>query len=343
MSNIQTNHTPTTLMHKVMHHFGDWELDTAHMTRTEKSIYFDMRTLYLKEGRPLTDNLPLLERLLCCHNDEEKTALAFLLSHKFRHDKKRQAYRHSDWDTQIKNYKFAHYSDNTNIVGNASNAGNEKITAGNGTGNAKSNAKPLSNAERQRRYKQRQKMLKTLINKGITVPLKATFDTILCLFNKVVGNASNAGNDKNNAKNNAITNNQEPITNKLATNETNFEKIDETTPKRPSTVKIPTTPDPTFVFSQRQKDICTAKGMNIDEAFAKFRLFYTSRNFNCTEQTWIAMFDNWLTKERLPSALNAKTKADTGSVTPTGESYKDYIAKIMAENRAFAIKHGMVN
>ncbi|MFA9486955.1 MULTISPECIES: hypothetical protein [unclassified Moraxella] len=55
------------------------------------------------------------------------------------------------------------------------------------------------------------------------------------------------------------------------------------------------------------------------------------------------MFDNWLAKERLPSEPNAKTTADTGSVTPTGESYTDYLAKIQAENRAFAIKHGMVN
>ncbi len=31
------------MMHKVLHSFGDWELDTRHMTRLEKSIILYLR------------------------------------------------------------------------------------------------------------------------------------------------------------------------------------------------------------------------------------------------------------------------------------------------------------
>ena len=63
------------LFHKVLHNFGDWELETAYMSRIERSIYFDMRTLYLKSGQPLTSDLELLARRIRCNDEAELKAL----------------------------------------------------------------------------------------------------------------------------------------------------------------------------------------------------------------------------------------------------------------------------
>ncbi len=159
------------MMHKVLHSFGDWELDTRHMTRLEKSIYFDARTLYLKDGKPLTDDLPLLERLLMCHSDDEKQALAFVLSHKFTHDKKRRVYRHKEWDLILKNYKFRHQD--TDNGGTDSGTKAEHIGTDSGT--------------QQRKEKHQNKvnyLRKLLADNGIKTLAKSTISELTALCNE---------------------------------------------------------------------------------------------------------------------------------------------------------------
>lgn len=94
------------VMHSVLHNFGDWALETKHMTRTERSIYFDMRELYLTTGKPLTADLPTLQWRLACYTDDEKAALDRLLTDKFRLCQKAHAFKHTGWDLVLKNYRY---------------------------------------------------------------------------------------------------------------------------------------------------------------------------------------------------------------------------------------------
>ena len=211
MAKTQESVSSFALFHKVLHNFGDWELETAYMSRIERSIYFDMRTLYLKSGQPLTSDLELLARRIRCNDEAELKALEFILKDKFIYDKKRSVYRHREWDLMIKNYKFRHRNDNE--------ASNDMVT----NSNEASNDRALSNAERQARFKERKRMLKELENKGVIVDGDMSFSDVVVLYNGYFdheavtkdndGNENgNDGNENGNAKNEAITN--KPITNK---------------------------------------------------------------------------------------------------------------------------------
>lgn len=111
--NTDISLSSNALFFKFMHHFGDWDFETGYMTRIERSIYFDMKSFYLRTGKPLTDDVSMLERYLRCTTDEEKTALQFLLADKFTHCKKTKRYKHREWDLMIKNYRHAHRNDVT--------------------------------------------------------------------------------------------------------------------------------------------------------------------------------------------------------------------------------------
>lgn len=219
---ISTSLSSTDLFFKVMHHFGDWELETSHLNRIEKSIYFDMRTLYLRLGEPLSDDIAKLERYLKCVTDEEKQALQFVLGDKFTHCPKRQAYKHQGWDLMIKAYKWKQdkttYSNEKYKKSLESNgADNEKITQSNGQDNAQNNdKKPLSNSERQARYKEKKRMLQALSDKGVSVDDNADFWQVCEIFitnfpptnNENLQTATqsdNESNETNNGKNGAIT------------------------------------------------------------------------------------------------------------------------------------------
>lgn len=209
----------TGVMFKIWHHFGDWDMETKHMTRIEKSIYFDMRTLYLNQGQPLTDDLTLLQRRLSCRSDEEKQALDFVLLDKFKHCKKSKSYKHKEWDLILKNYRWKHRK-----VGNASNEfGNDESNASNESSNAQ------SNAERQAIFKQKRlEMIQALRNIGLEVAnnvnmaeLKPLYEQYFNDMSNNVGNVtSNASNEKVTYSNDEVTadneknraNNQEPIT-----------------------------------------------------------------------------------------------------------------------------------
>lgn len=188
------------------------------MSRIERSVYFDMRTLYLKSGQPLTSDLELLARRVRCNDEAELKALEFILGDKFIYDKKRSVYRHREWDLMIKNYKFSHRNDNGN-----NEVSNDMVT----NSNEVSNDRALSNAERQARFKERKRMLKELENKGVVVDIGMSFSDVAAIYNghfphvvnEIVtkGNVDNEngndGNEKNNAKNESITINHKPITN----------------------------------------------------------------------------------------------------------------------------------
>lgn len=96
-------------MHFVNHNFTDIDFETKHMSRIEKTIYFDLRSLYLSEESPIDgSDMDLLQRRLSVIDDAEKQALAFVLKDKF--DKVGKLFKRPAWDKIIKDYKFQQIS-----------------------------------------------------------------------------------------------------------------------------------------------------------------------------------------------------------------------------------------
>ncbi len=148
-------------MHFCNHDFAKWELDTKYMTRIEKSIYLDMRTLVLTE-KGITSDLEMLYRHLNVKTDEEIEAVTFLLRDKFKLDKRSNTYKHKDWEQELKNYKHSKRKKS-----------NARVTERNGQSNATSNADDNansnesnadSNAQRQAKLRQERKQLKAFLS-----------------------------------------------------------------------------------------------------------------------------------------------------------------------------------
>lgn len=218
-------------IHFISHHFSEWDSQTKHMNRLEKSIFMDLRTLYFSNatannGKIDATEIELLHYRLACHSEQEQQALARLLKDQFK--KIGKTYRNSDWDNQIKNIIWAmnngkYGNEMGNEVGNGLN--NEMGNGGNETGNA------LSNAERQAKTKaERKKLLADLADVGIKLDKNAKIADIReqhkqhCQqpsnetgneLNNKMGNSGNGlGNETGNASNaqnqaNIITINQD--------------------------------------------------------------------------------------------------------------------------------------
>ena len=92
-------------MHFVNHNFTDIDFETKHMSRIEKTVYFDLRSLYLSEEKPIDgSDMDLLQRRLSVTEEDEKEALAFVLKDKF--SKAGKLFKRAEWDKIIKDYKF---------------------------------------------------------------------------------------------------------------------------------------------------------------------------------------------------------------------------------------------
>ena len=220
-------------MHFVNHNFTDIDFETKHMSRIEKTIYFDLRSLYLSEEKPIDgSDMDLLQRRLNVKDEEEKAALVFVLKDKFK--KAGKYYKRAAWDKILKDYKWGN-KNKGNASGNvARNAVTFDVTQGVTLGNDGCNVTcndddtPMTPAERTRKSRQDRKiMIDSLTNIGVTVDksikaadlreLYATHaDTITSKVTTDVTDTVTPSNDDgnaSNAKNAAITSNHEPVTN----------------------------------------------------------------------------------------------------------------------------------
>lgn len=220
-------------MHFVNHNFTDIDFETKHMSRIEKTIYFDLRSLYLSEEKPIDgSDMELLQRRLNVKDEEEKAALVFVLKDKFK--KAGKYYKRAAWDKILKDYKWGN-KNKGNTSGNvARNAVTFDVTQGVTLGNDGCNVTcndddtPMTPAERTRKYRQDCKlMIDSLTNIGVAVDksikaadlreLYATHaETIASNVTTDVTETVTPSNDDgnaSNAKNDAITSNHEPVTN----------------------------------------------------------------------------------------------------------------------------------
>ena len=85
------------------HHIGDFNNATRHLTRVERSVYRDATELYYDTEKPLSLEIPMLERKLMCKTDEEKEALGDIIAEFFvRTD---EGYFHQRCESEIEKYR----------------------------------------------------------------------------------------------------------------------------------------------------------------------------------------------------------------------------------------------
>ena len=220
-------------MHFVNHNFTDIDFETKHMSRIEKTIYFDLRSLYLSEEKPIDgSDMELLQRRLNVKDEDEKAALVFVLKDKFK--KAGKYYKRAAWDKILKDYKWGN-KNKGNASGNATrNVVTFDVTQGVTLGNDGCNVTcnddntPMTPAERTRKSRQDRKiMIDSLTNIGVAVDksiktadlreLYATHaETITSNVTSDVTHTVTNNNEPcnaSNAKNDAITSNHEPVTN----------------------------------------------------------------------------------------------------------------------------------
>lgn len=208
-------------IHFITHNFGDWDSDTKHMTRNQRAIYLDLRTLYFSTAQKSSGSLTMDFDLLCfkmgCRTDSDCTDLKWLLKDKFKIINKK--YRHTTWDEQIKNIQFAmrNATEKSNVTSNGGS--NAPCNESNVTCNAKiydhTKGYVMTGAERAEKYRK----IKSLKIKGIQADKSLTLDEVRTLYNDNFGvknnetfaTTSNAASNASNAQNH--DNNHKPITN----------------------------------------------------------------------------------------------------------------------------------
>ena len=152
MSSLRPVTDDSGVMHYVMHNFGDWEIETSYMTRVQKCIYLDMRTNYLKSGKPFTSDIELLAHRFSCRCNDERQALEIILKDKFKLDKRTKSYKHTVWDTILKNYRARNRRNSTNDI-----ISSDDVTTDNST--ATSNI-PLTDAQRKAKSRDTEKIMR---------------------------------------------------------------------------------------------------------------------------------------------------------------------------------------
>ena len=335
----------TTDIHFITHNFGDWDSDTKHMTRNQRAIYLDLRTLYFSTAQKSSGSLTMDFDLLCfkmgCRTDSDCTDLKWLLKDKFKIINKK--YRHATWDEQIKNIQFAmrNATEKSNVTSNASNGGsNAPCNESNVTNNAKiydhTKGYVMTGAERTEKCR----MIKRLKNKGIQADKSLTLDEVRTLYNDNFGvknnepfattsnaasNASNAQNHDNNHK--PITNNQKSSvvcqnsqTSQNPPNQKTTQATQHTTTGIDKNKSISQWQPPSLDWLNQHLQQANCRQLDKDEfdtVFAKFVNYNLNREaqgkFLMTEQIRLDKLLDWLKREKPKSTMTSSDEQDKQS------------------------------
>lgn len=92
-------------MHYYQFNPSDFKAKTRHLTHLERAFYRELIDLYYETEKPITGDLPKLERLLLAKTDDEKQALLSVLDEFFVF--KNDAYHDFEITAKIRAYKWA--------------------------------------------------------------------------------------------------------------------------------------------------------------------------------------------------------------------------------------------
>ncbi len=241
------------------HNFGDWAIATYYMSHQQKGIFDTLKMLYFgnagkHNGKLDASDFDLLCRQAGCHSDSEIADLKLILKEQFK--KIGKNYRRAEWDKEISNIVWEISKSNGSNGSNGRNAirngkSNDTVTQNVTNSNAINHTAPMSEAERQARHRDKQKKLKALSDKGITVPDGIHYEALVELYlsyfppkdndtvtqnvtdSNETGNESNAQKRRNNHNHN---------------HNYNQESENDTTPPSESKSKAQKTKTPTPAF-----------------------------------------------------------------------------------------------
>lgn len=108
-------------MHSYNHHIGDFDKDTRHLTRIERSIYSDLIDLYYITEKPLSLDIKWLSKRVLAFSEDERTAVEQVLNEFFNETE--QGWFHSRCDSEILKYRRS--TSQKAIAGRASAAAKE--------------------------------------------------------------------------------------------------------------------------------------------------------------------------------------------------------------------------
>jgi uncharacterized protein YdaU (DUF1376 family) len=86
------------------HNFADFALPLRGLTFAEQGIYRALVDLYLTSGKPLSSNIPELERMLTIRAPDEKEALLSVLNFRFTLDFAKKQFTDSYCDCLVAEY-----------------------------------------------------------------------------------------------------------------------------------------------------------------------------------------------------------------------------------------------
>lgn len=207
-------------LHFTNHDFDEWDGDTKGMTLVQEAIYLRLKKHYYRNSTEQHGKIDASDfDILCFHlgvSQNEINDLNTILKAHFK--KTGNTYRHTEWDKDIKNIRWA-----MKKGGNGGNeTGNEQGNGSNESGNA------MSNAERQAKLKaERKKITQDLQNAGIEFDKNLAISSLRELHAKRI---TQTDNEPSNESGNKIGNGGNEVSNEQG-NASNAEKLSNTNNK----------------------------------------------------------------------------------------------------------------
>jgi uncharacterized protein YdaU (DUF1376 family) len=212
-------------MHFYQFNPADFNNSARHLSLVERALYRDLIDMYYCDEQAIdASNMARLERRLLCRTQDEKDSLAYVLSEFFV--KRGNKFHHHRIDREIKNYRYAHRNDGTmldkvvtNDVTHTDNDVTHDVTM-------------LDTKTRQQKaYDKVKNMVNLLKQHGIKATTRMSIGELQSLLAEnnlnvqcdgVTHDVTMLDNDiaLSDAKNAAITINQEPVTNNQDKNNT---------------------------------------------------------------------------------------------------------------------------
>lgn len=174
-------------IHYTHHNFGDWAIATYQMSHQQKGIFDTLKMLYFgnagkHNGKLDASDFDLLCRQAGCYSESEIADLRLLLKEQFK--KIGKNYRRAGWDKEISDIVWEIGKNNGSHERNANRHGksNATVTQSVTDSNAINDTAPMSEAERQARYRDKQKKLKALSDKGVSISNNIGYDELVELY-----------------------------------------------------------------------------------------------------------------------------------------------------------------
>ena len=321
-------------MHFYNFNIADFNNSARHLSLVERALYRDLIDMYYHNESPVNgSDMDKLARRLICQSDDDRAALEYVLSEFFV--KRGNKFHHHRIDKEIKNYRYKNRNADATPVTQGVTAA---VTLSNDDRNADRNVinddeTPMTAAERAQKSRYKKKgLIDDLSSAGVDITalsLATPMAELEALHQKhvtknvtsVTQTVTLSNDDRNacNAKNAAITSNQEPVTknqlNTLNNNSSEAVLFD-------VEVWQPALADIQPIVNTEAPAMPAMSQVEFDGHLNKFRNYRieqaASGNPVATEARCLDMFVDWIKREYVyqQKAKVTTVNAATGKRTP---------------------------